>query len=259
MYQEHVEVIAETSTSDCRDIDYYLGGNQIYIEFQLLCEALYLGGIEAGIELVAIPSQSRAITEMIKGNGLTSGFTFWKEDLDERQLYVTKATLKSGQFRKALYTSKSNVEKFENLSIPELLQRSVIVNTEWRADIRALSCFKNKYFSGAKYGNMLAMVGQEKVELILHNVAHTRDMRHVFESTTLVPVKGYLVPFHDSLHFAISKIHPEGKRVYEALKRGLENLSERGKIRQAYASVAIFSPEVKTWKTIDCRPHTYKQ
>ena len=71
------------------------------------------------------------------------------------------------------------------------------------------------------------------------------------EGLELVPIPGIKVALPGSRHWPVSKAHPRGEEVFNALMRGIEELEKKNIIQRAYEECGFFHPQVKDWILIN--------
>ena len=71
------------------------------------------------------------------------------------------------------------------------------------------------------------------------------------DSITLVPLLGKKLKLKGSRHFAISKRHPQSKKISEFLEKGVAELRENGLIEKAYRESGFFHKDVEGWELLN--------
>jgi hypothetical protein len=66
-----------------------------------------------------------------------------------------------------------------------------------------------------------------------------------------VPINNLKMFLPDTRHFVVSKRHPEGKAVFQALNKGLEILRINGTIEKALKQSGFINEKVTDWQTIN--------
>lgn len=253
VYNEHLEDIHSVLIeSDCLIYDDYSNHNQVLNEALLLCKALKKGGLNFSFELVPVANQRAALLALITGKVDTAVFTFWSGDHQDALFYKSKATLKSGEFSKGLYTTSENYAALLSGEIALLNQLSVIVNSAWTTDINALSCFKKMKISSADYPLMLKHVQSGNVDAILHHFTNTDDLVLNTFGVTLQPIHNIKVVMPDTLHFFIRRNRAGSDSIIQALNKGLIELEDSDEVFKAYRSAGFFNQQLGHWHTIDC-------
>ncbi|KPH63738.1 hypothetical protein HJP15_03060 [Pseudoalteromonas sp. NEC-BIFX-2020_002] len=230
------------------------GSHLEIVEMILLQQALYLGGETK--KVVFRPQtwvNSTEFDSLIDGSSLMLARTIWHEDLlDYRgSLYVSDAVIEFGQYEAGLYVSVDN-KRAQELKPSELNQLTVVVNPRWHVDWRALV---NTPISVISYigpwEDMLAMVETQVVDAMMINFSVSDHLDLNFEGKLFTPLKKLKVILPDTRHFAVSKAHPQGKQVAQALKRGLKVLTKRGVIKKALQQSGFINQQTIDWQVIN--------
>lgn len=98
---------------------------------------------------------------------------------------------------------------------------------------------------------MVRNVDQKRSDFLLAPFQPTKDMLLSVGDTLLKPIPGMKVGLVGSRHFAVSKHHPLGKAIFEALTKGLRILRSNGIIEKAYRESGFFNQTAMGWKRID--------
>lgn len=56
---------------------------------------------------------------------------------------------------------------------------------------------------------------------------------------------------NESRHVLVSKIHPEGAAIYQALNKGLVILKQQGKINKALTQSGFYNPDLADWSILN--------
>lgn len=230
------------------------GSHLEIVEMILLQQALYLGGETKKVKFR--PRNWVNTTEfdsLIDGSSLMLARTMWHEDLlDYRgSLYVSDAVIEFGQYEAGLYVSVDN-QSAQALKPSELNQLTVVVNPRWHVDWRALVNTPVSVISYiGPWEDMLAMVETQVVDAMMINFSVSDHLDLSFEGKLFTPLKKLKVVLPDTRHFAVSKAHPQGKQVAQALQRGLAVLSERGMIKKALQQSGFINNQTSDWQAIN--------
>lgn len=217
----------------------------------ILQKALYLGGESRTVAFNPKDSLTlREVTPLIKGESLLYGSTLWFETIRDYQgsLYISEPLIRYGEFEAGFYTSINN-EKALNTTIETLNQLTVVTSRQWIADWRALhnSPVQPINFMGP-WVEMLNMVEYQVVDAMLINFSLKDDLSLFFDGKTYIPIPNIKIMLPDSRHFVVSKNHPDGKRVFEALNKGLKIMRQSGQIESFYRQAGFINSQVTQWK-----------
>lgn len=230
------------------------GSHLEIVEMIILQQALHIGGLEESV--IFEPHEIANLGEIasiVDGSILMYGRSMWMQTSADYQgsLYISEPVIEYGHFEAGLYfnTQASNLEQ---TSYAELEELKVVSNPRWNADWRALrnSPMSVQNFIGP-WENMLAMVDAKIVDVMLINFSVSRDLDLIFGGKRYRPIKGLKVVLPDSRHFVVSKKHPKGKVVFQALEKGLRIMREQGKIRRLYQQAGVFNHLVQDWEVVN--------
>lgn len=224
------------------------------VEMILLQQALVLGGLDRTIIFNPKPSINiMEYSDLIAGDSLILARSVWHEDiLDYRgSLYVSEPLVKFGEYEAGLYVPKRNVH-LHNLEKSKLEDLTVVANPRWKVDWRALHNTDLNIVSFiGPWETMLEMVETNVVDTMLINFSVSDTLELNFENRLYVPINNLKVFLPDSRHFVVSKRHPEGKRVFKALNKGLSLLRANGTIEKALKQSGFINKKVTDWQTIN--------
>lgn len=234
--------------------EFNFDNNQILAELVLLCSALKAGGLNPQLALKSATDYLRIIINAGDGQTLMPGFVVWRQDINSELFYVSDPVLKKKEFTKGIYTSLNRKELLQVHDANALKQHSVAANPNWEHDNAEIKCLELKPVTGPFNPiSMARMVVAERADFLLYPFFRTADLKGTLGDVKLEPVRGFKVAFNDSLHFIVSKKHPQGAVVYAALQKGLAKLHARGTVRYVYEQIGFFSPQVRNWQELGCK------
>ncbi|CCQ10769.1 hypothetical protein PALB_16360 [Pseudoalteromonas luteoviolacea B = ATCC 29581] len=224
------------------------------IEMVLLQQALYLGGETRAVEFRPQPAvNSLEYDALIAGDSVLIGRSVWHQDIIELKgsLYVSEAIVDVGQYEAGLYVTKRNIS-LQDLPAERLDQITVVANPRWHSDWQALNNIDVNLISFiGPWETMLNMVENQVADAMLINFSVSESLSLNFEGREYVPIKNIKVLLPDSRHFVVSKRHPEGAVVAQALNKGLKILKERGVIERALRESGFINSQVKHWTSVN--------
>ncbi|GMM85100.1 hypothetical protein [Pseudoalteromonas sp. MTN2-4] len=224
------------------------------IEMILLQQALKLGGIDRPIVFNPKPSINiLEYSDLIAGDSLVLARSVWHEDILNYRgsLYVSTPLVKFGEYEAGLYVAKRNVH-LHNLAKAQLENLTVVANPRWKVDWRALHNTDLNIVSFiGPWETMLEMVETSVVDAMLINFSVSNSLELNFENRLYVPINNIKVFLPDSRHFVVSKRHPEGRAVFQALNKGLGILRTNGTIEKALKQSGFINEKVTDWQTIN--------
>ena len=238
------------------------GSHLEIVEMILLQQALYLGGETRPVEFRAQPwAANTEFDALIDGTSLMLARSMWHEDILNYRgsLYVSDAVIEFGQYEAGLYVSADNLQA-QQLQLSQLNKLTVVVNPRWHVDWRALI---NTPMSAISYigpwEEMLAMVKANVVDAMMINFSVGANLDLNYEGHLFTPIKNVKVVLPDTRHFVVSKNHPQGKEVAQALFTGLNVLRQRGIINKAFQQSGFINQQVKDWQVVNQQMIVTKQ
>jgi hypothetical protein len=222
-------------------------------EFILVQQALKLGGFEH--EVAFSPGYySVRIAELLgKGLVLISFDSVWSSTAQKikEDVYISDPLIRKGEFWAGLYTSKNNKKALAVKTLDDFQKLSVVSCRAWQADWDALTRLKpasllneNKWLSMTK----LVHLGWVDATLAPFRANYPFILRG--KGYELVAIEGIKIALDDSRHILVSRKHPDGKKTFEALQKGLKILRENGTIEKAYHQVGFLNDHVKNWHAL---------
>jgi hypothetical protein len=230
------------------------GARRDVVEVVLLQQALYLGGLPHKVVLRPENSYLRILKLLNDGQVAVSAALMWREDIKPyyTRLYKTHAIVKEGQFIAGLYTRASNQKVLQADSLEKISALSAASNTHWKADITTLKELGvKKIYNSTYWVQIVRMVVAGRADFTLAPFQSNEGMKVKVDDLELIPIPGIKVTLPGSRHWPVSKIHPQGKLIFDALERGIIELNNKNIIQTAYEQCGFFHPEVKDWRLIN--------
>lgn len=233
-------------------IDYFggAGARRDVIEIVLLQQALHLGGFKGSVVLRPENSYLRVLKLLTDGQVALSAALMWREDIKpySDHLFKTKALVKEGEFIAGLYTRADNQKALQANTLEKIHSLSAASNNHWKADVSTLKSLGIKKIHYATYWvQIVRMVVANRADVTLAPFQINPDMKVMVDGLELVPIPGIKVALPGSRHWPVSKVHPQGEEIFNALVRGIAELENKNIIQRAYEECGFFHPQVKDW------------
>ncbi|QJB55183.1 hypothetical protein [Pseudodesulfovibrio sp. zrk46] len=224
-----------------------LYSNRIVVDMVLLQQALALGGLDVKLQYYAVPNPARAIEDVKMGLSPVLGFETWKSDFDDR-VFQSDEIIGDGEFLKVVVGRLNNSKYLmQAKSKTDLQKLSAVTGHRWRIDQKTLHEMGIvEIFSVSQYSLQLKMLQEGRVDFGMYEYTNIR--KSMPEGLGIVP--GITVGLRGTRHFMVSRLHPRGKDIFEALQRGIAILKSRGAFRSAYRECGFISPELDSWKRV---------
>jgi hypothetical protein len=215
----------------------------------IMQQALSLGGMNAKFEFIPYPNYTRCISELKKGRVDILATDMWEDQFDNT-VYKTSPFINKGEFEKGIYACDYSelLKKTPNLS--DLIQHVPIVGMSWELDRKTLRRMGNKIIQTAPtYPLIFEMLARKRADYTI--LEFPKDINSSYLNTCgLQLVKGVKIKFPYSRHFMISKKRKRGKKIYEALEKGLQIMRNNGTLYRALHQANIINDRVRDWKII---------
>lgn len=229
-------------------------GGRVVAELILLQQALFLGGCNCEIDFIeGSDYYSRNLKQMLTGELVLSSDTFWFGDLKRHQdkLFISTPVIASGEYEAGLYTTIKN-DKALKISHEQLYQLVAVSNSQWSADWNTINSLPFKRIEDVNnWIAMVRLVDQGLVDVMLSVFLPTQDLVLSWQDIRLRPIPNIKVVLNDSRHFAVSREHPDGEKLFNSMNFGLRLLSRQGKIKEAYTKVGTFNQRVANWRVLN--------
>lgn len=231
----------------CHEINSYLNSSSFRnsIELVVLCKALYLAGIEVNFKFQLVPNYVRSLLEVEKGNALMAASTAWEPDIDETLLYKSEAVFRSKEFVKGFFTlgglrdeiqlKLDNAKKEGRNPVEVLRKYSFLSAKHWIYDWHIIQSLNLPVASMSGHFSLCRMLAANRAQIYMGEMVMIGRDNWAFpcDNIKLLPIEGIKLSFIQSRHYAISKTHPHGKKVYEALNIGIKKLRSSGELVKA--------------------------
>lgn len=227
------------------------------VEIILLQQALVRGGITEPINFTVQPlSYLRRIRLIKDGSFALWANTAWYNEVQplEADVFISKPVIERGEYIVGLYVHPSNAKALAARSLADIQKLEAISNKSWSADWETLSSLGiSKVYSSVNwhgYARFLASGHADftlspfqsgpGAKLLYKRYGSDGDIRDVI---TLVPIPEVQVYLDDSRHWIVSREHPQGEVLFNALEKGLLELTDAG-VRKHALMQSGFIPEV---------------
>ncbi len=232
---------------DDYDSDY---ASRPVISLLTIVQALRAGGLnDFRIEFKVYPNLSRSISELKKGKAHILATDIWEIQFDD-SVYKTAPFIRKGEFEKGIYMVAGSPLLKSALDVKELLKLKPITGLAWKLDIQILKMMGFKRIETSPTYNLLfKMLSKGRADFALLEFSRGASP-HYWHDEALYPVPKTKIVFPYSRHFMVSRINPDGYKIYSILEKGLKKMRNDGTIDKALQQSGIICKEVKNWKTI---------
>ena len=227
------------------------------VDFILIQQAVALGGITLHVRYEPGNYDARNLRSISSGMLLIGLDTFWYSELStlQKELYISQPLIRRGEYLAGLYTSPNNSRALAVTNIEQLKKLSAVSSKNWRADwFTWQQIGPTSLLDEHSWPSQAKLVSKQWVDVMLAPFLPQLPFVIKTEEYNLVAVQGIKIMLDDSRHVAVSRRHPDGERVFNALQTGLTLLRQQGIIERAYTQAGFFHPAVREWKLLN-PPH----
>lgn len=219
------------------------------VEMVLLQQALRLGGLQAGVQFVPVPNTARGESLLHSGKAVMLGYSIWQSSFDDRT-YMSDAVIRSGEFLKVI-VGRADAQRLKTVGSLDALKKFVAVTGDsWTEDTRTLRAMGIENIQTVPiYDLQFACLAKKRADFGLFEYSGSAMAPWLAEHG-LAMVPGITVGITGSRHFMVSKAHPAGKAVFDALQSGLAQLRTEDTFRKAYEACGFAARKIAGWKRI---------
>jgi ABC-type amino acid transport substrate-binding protein len=245
-----------TEGRDYRDINDFaspLVDSTGILDTMLIIKSLIAGGINPKIEIIESPNSARSRELVKSGIALVSGNAEWDiyKNEYEKSCYFTDVVIPNGVFEKGFYTTKEKSATLQIHSVKDLRNYSATCNMNWVIDWATLKKVHVKaLYDAPSITAMFTMVAAGRADFTLQNFSSNSDLSIEDSGVRLYPVRGVKLTLNGTRLFMVNKNAPDGKKVFDALNKGLSILKQNGFIMRALREAGIYNMSVKDWKLL---------
>ncbi len=223
----------------------------------IIKNALKLGGLDAEIKFLQVPNARRESDEVAKSNAVIGSHLLNARTLDipgyKARMFLTTAVAQTGEFQKGIYCLPDNNKILSVTNLKELKKAGkALIGLHWDNDYRVLT---DMGITGIERGptveSMFKMLKAGRADWIPLGFQNPPDMSINHKGVRLVPVPGIKIAMVESRHFVLSRRHPQGQMVYDAMEKGMKVMREQGLMKQILSQTGVTCPAVKDWKIIN--------
>ncbi|WP_432736056.1 hypothetical protein [Maridesulfovibrio sp. FT414] len=227
------------------------------VSLMIIKNAMKLSGIDVDFKFIQVPNSRREIDEVAKGNAVIGSNLFNEKDISihdyNAKVYLTTAIAQSGEFHKGIYCLPENRKMHDVKTLEDLKKAgTALIGLHWNNDYRVLSGMGiTRIERGQNMDNMFRMIKAGRADWIPLGFQNHPGMTIKHAGISLVPVKGIKISLIESRHFIISRRHPQGEQIYQALEKGMEAMRNDGIMQKLMHQGGYTCPEVETWKDLN--------
>lgn len=234
------------------DIDNFISphARRDVVDFILIQQAVALGGIELDIQFISGNYDARNVRSVSQGLLLLGLDSFWLSELNKHAdtVFISQPLIRCGEYHAGLYASASNEPAMAAQTLDQVQQLSFVSSSDWSSDWQTLTALNpRKLLDEKSWSSQAKLVSRGWVDVMLAPFLPDHQFRFSGAGYDIVAIPGIKLMLQDSRHVAVSRLHPEGEKVFNALEKGLTQLRQQGEIKQAYNQAGFFNHAVDDW------------
>lgn len=229
------------------------GARRDVVELVLVQQALALANSEFVIEFVPMRSYQAILEDVAFGKFIMAGSSVWRADALSIPdgFWVSEPVIRQGQFEAGFYTSSTNDQALGVKSLEELQRLKAVTNRHWRPDwdtLEGLGLTKTR--DVRSWESIVRLLASHRADITLASFNAEPGMRIEMDGCVLVPIPNLKTSLIGERVFVVSRAHPKGQAIFDALQRGLRELEAAGTIERAYRECGFINPRVQDWKVL---------
>ncbi|WP_415717355.1 hypothetical protein [Maridesulfovibrio sp.] len=227
----------------------------------LMKNALMLGGINPQITFLATPNSRREREEVIKGYAVISAHLFNESAIMRPEfsdkIYISDPVLEDGYYEKGIFCLPCNHRVLNARNLNELKSAGLpLIGIHWHNDDTTLTEMGIEQIAkGPTTDSLFRMIKAGRADWIPLGFHNSKDLSVSQAGITLVPVKGIKISLRESRHYIVSKNHPAGAKVFQALQKGIKIMRKQGMIKKLLANGGFHCPITKKWKVLNSKKY----
>lgn len=224
------------------------------VDIVIVQQALHLGGFNAEVTFQKGNYYAKNLQLLSEGKLAITVDSVWLSDLKEieNDVYISQPVIRNGEYVAGLYTEATNDKVLAVKTLKSLQSLSAVSSKNWSTDWNTLQALNfAKLSHQSDWRSMSKMVAKRWIDVMLMTFPVGESIYYTDSWVKLKPIPNIKVVLKDSRHFAVSKKHRQGAKLYAALDKGLTKLRQRGIIKKAYTECGLFHPAVENWQIIN--------
>ena len=217
----------------------------------IIRQAMLAGGLPVDFQMIEVPNSAREKLLVQSGSAVISSQDLFSVAFPPG-VFMSSPVIPQGSFVKGVYGLADNADLRKVQSLEQLRSFSAVSYSEWKVDWLTLNEFNlDRLASATTEEAMFKLVAHRNIDFTLCEFPPSEDLSVTVAGITLHPIPDLVVVLKGSRHFMVSKKHPDGPRVFEALQRGLAILHRDGRIARYLTDVGFYNSAVAEWKVLN--------
>ena len=212
--------------------------------------ALALGGLNPEFSFVDVPNSARERDMVKAGEAVMAASVQWDYWFEQygNAVYRSSVVIDNGLTEKGLYTTAEKSTSFKLRTAKDLAPLSVVSTANWVIDWATLKKLGLKAtLDSPTRTAMFKVVAGGRADATLQSFSNLADMGIEDSGVKLVPIRGIKVALNGARAFMVSKANNDGKKIFEALEKGLAVMKGSKEIDRALQESGFLNPKVRDW------------
>ncbi|MEI5639467.1 MULTISPECIES: hypothetical protein [unclassified Pseudoalteromonas] len=248
---DYQRFVGQRDVSTIRDFSHQAVRRDV-VDMIIAQQALRLGGFKKRFTFRPGFVNFRDSNLLLTGQQLLYFDSFWRRDIADREnkVFVSDAVILAGQYYAGVYHAPHNSKVAKVKSLAQLQQLSAVSSPRWKTDWQTLQALElKKVHSESDWTAQARMVSKGWVDFMMMPLQPKNNNRFTLPNIELVANPHVVILLDDSRHFLVSRAHPDGKRAFTALQKGLQQLRQQGAITKAYQQAGLI-PDVTQYQVL---------
>jgi len=217
----------------------------------IIKQALHKGGLDVEFEFVFIPNTQRARAFISNGGVVLSPYLGRKEE-QPKDSFISSVIVKPRVLTKGIYGLASNkalmsVKSFEDLKA----YKGVLVST-WTSDVQTLEKHGITQFELVPHHkNIFIRIAYRGLDYTILDFPRRDSLIKFHGEVELFPIPNISIESIGARYFFISRKHPDGKFIYQALEKGLKLMKSNGTINEYFRQIKVIRDDLDSFKPIN--------
>lgn len=220
------------------------------VSLLLLTQALSYSDLQYSITFVTSPNTGRSLRELKQGNVAVYQADIWESDFDD-STYKSVAIIPKNTFEKGFYVNQGSPLLSQTLTHEQLRELPISVGSTWYQDIAQLqrSGFNN-IDKLNRNQSLFGMLSKGRINVAFLEFPNTPDLAIQDSYGSFYPIPNMKIEFQESRHFMVSKQHPHGAEIAQAIDQGLAEIIRLGLVEKAIQQSGVKQQRVSHWQSI---------
>ncbi len=250
---QRYKLLLSENEGDVTNISEVTGENSTrgLVQLVIIKQALYKGGLDVDFDFILTPNSTRSNALLRSGDAVISPHLGLIQS-QPKETFLSSVVIESRTLTKGVYGLASNKALMEIKSIADLKPLTGVLQTSWSSDIKTLKKHDITQIDLVnKYHNIFTRIAHRGLDYTLLELSYNKELIRYSNKIQLHPVPNIVIKLEGTRHFFISKKHADGKRVFQALEKGLQIMKEEGTIQKYFKKIKVIRDDLEHFKVLN--------